>query len=336
MPAGDHVLLGGDDLLERPAEVHRAGAGHLGRRPRDRPVERPVELEHPGPVAVAPEPAPVAGGQAVAREPHQLARARVEQHGARVAELGQRVDRPAGLHYAAERAQVPGERVRQPLGAAAHHRPADGVRAQQQHEPEGRARSGAQRSIEWAAQPPNSARARSPSKRERASPDAERIAPSPKRAITSGWRGGRSGPRISPISASALRASGPNRRAVCALVLAQPGGRRLYGALEHHRGAVVEGMCQRRIGMHRLEAVLGKRQLAQEGRRERQRMDGRAGVVHEPGKRQLLGPAATADRVVGLVEGDSAPVAGERDRARQPVRARPDDYGVVRQPLGRA
>ena len=61
------VALGRRDLLERAAEVDRARAPALRRRPRDRAVERPVELEDAGPVAVALERAAVAVGQPVGR-----------------------------------------------------------------------------------------------------------------------------------------------------------------------------------------------------------------------------------------------------------------------------
>ena len=53
--------LRGGDLLERAAEVHgRRACAHSGRRPRDRPGERPVELEDARAVAEALERPPVA------------------------------------------------------------------------------------------------------------------------------------------------------------------------------------------------------------------------------------------------------------------------------------
>ena len=64
--------------------------------------------------------------------------------------------------------------------------------------------------IEWAAFPARSARARSPEKREPASPVAERTADRPKRAAGTGWRGGQNGgPSRSPTSSSHASASGP-------------------------------------------------------------------------------------------------------------------------------
>ena len=48
--------LRGGDLVERAADVDGAGVAALGRRPRDRAVERPVDLEDARPVAPAREP----------------------------------------------------------------------------------------------------------------------------------------------------------------------------------------------------------------------------------------------------------------------------------------
>ena len=59
-PARPRGALGGGDLVERAAEVDGRGAGALGRAPRDRPVERPVELERARAVPVAGEAAVVA------------------------------------------------------------------------------------------------------------------------------------------------------------------------------------------------------------------------------------------------------------------------------------
>ena len=83
-------------------------------------------------------------------------------------------------------------------------------------------------------------------------------------------------------------------------VRAESASRLLHGALQHHRGAVVERVGQRRVGVHQLEPVLRQRQAAQEGRSERQGVHRRAGVVHEAGQRQLLRAAAAADGLRAL------------------------------------
>ena len=68
------------DLLQRRSEVDGPGACAFLRPPGDRPVERPVELEHARPVAVALQPAAVARGEAVAGQVEQAARRHVEEH----------------------------------------------------------------------------------------------------------------------------------------------------------------------------------------------------------------------------------------------------------------
>ncbi len=78
---------------------------------------------------------------------------------------------------AAERAQVRDERVRQALRSAPRDGPADAVGAQREHDPErGAGRARRSESIECAQHPARSARARSPSKRDRASAAADRRA----------------------------------------------------------------------------------------------------------------------------------------------------------------
>ena len=122
-------------------------------------------------------------------------------------------------------------------------------------------------------------------------------------------------------------------------VRAESAGRLLHGALQHHRGAVVERVGQRRVGVRQLEPVLGQRQAAQEGRSERQGVHRRARVVHEAGQRQLLRAAAAAHGLGALDEGDPAAGPGQHDRRGQPVGARADYDGVVRvlrQPRDRA
>ena len=171
----DRVLRGGD-LVERAADVHGGGrATCRGLSPRDRP-EGPVELEDARPVAVAREPSRVPAGQARAGQPQQLTRGHVEQRGRGARELVEGLDPASRFDPAAQRAQLGRERVGQSLGAALSDGPADPVRAQREHDSEGRAGRAAQRQHRVAQQPASSARARSPSKRERASPVAERRA----------------------------------------------------------------------------------------------------------------------------------------------------------------
>ena len=145
MAAGGDVGLGRGDLVERPAEVDRRRAARTVRGPRDRPVERPVDLEDARSVAEPLRPAPCPPGQPVAGDRDELARRR--RRTGRHAPRGRSasvVDPMAGDDLAAGRLQLGDERRRHGRRAAADHRPADRVGIGREDEPE----RGAQRAIE--------------------------------------------------------------------------------------------------------------------------------------------------------------------------------------------
>ena len=77
-PAGDGGLAGGD-LLQRPAEVDGPGTPALLRLPGDRAVEREVDLEDAGAVAVALEGPPIPLREVLAGNGEELARRNVEE-----------------------------------------------------------------------------------------------------------------------------------------------------------------------------------------------------------------------------------------------------------------
>jgi hypothetical protein len=104
-------ILGLLDLLERPADVHGAGAPARLCGPRHGPVEGIVEFEHSGPVTEALQGAPIARRQLVARDRGDLARGQVEQHGSDAAQIAERPDLAAGLDLAPQRAQERGHRL---------------------------------------------------------------------------------------------------------------------------------------------------------------------------------------------------------------------------------
>ena len=83
--AAPRLALGGGDLLERSAEVDGCGARALLRGPRDRPVERPVDLEHARPVAELLQPVAIPRRELVAGHRDELARRYVEQDRLRIA-----------------------------------------------------------------------------------------------------------------------------------------------------------------------------------------------------------------------------------------------------------
>ena len=196
------------------------------------------------------------------------------------------------FYPAAQRAQLGRECVGQSLGAALSDGPADPVRAQREHDSEGRwpgcattASSGrSSRPAAHARARPRSASGRSRCRAEGARGEARR---------SSGWRGGRSGPRISRAGSRRLRtadrtaAGRPARPAEAA-------GRLLHRALQQHRGAVVEGMGQGASGCTSSSPCCASGRLLRKATRA-PGVDGGAGVVHEAGQGQLLGAAAAAD-----------------------------------------
>src|SRR6202051_4355213 len=115
MAAGGDVLLGGDDLLERSADVDRGGPGAAGGGPGaarvgpgDGAVQGPVQLEDPWPVPVAQQAAPVARRQGVRAHALDVARDEVEEADAGRRPGVQCPDAAAGLEGGAPR--VPGSR----------------------------------------------------------------------------------------------------------------------------------------------------------------------------------------------------------------------------------
>ena len=115
--------LRGRDLVEGAAHVHGRRASAFVGAPRDRSGERPVELEHARPGAVALEVAAVGGGEPRPRQIEQVARRHVEQHGTCLAELG-RATRPRGRSRSGRRAR--GGRTRARRRSAASPRGAIG------------------------------------------------------------------------------------------------------------------------------------------------------------------------------------------------------------------
>ena len=189
-PAVD-VALGGDDLLEgagRRARSRRAGALV---RPRDAALDREVDLERAGPVAVAAvaprRPGPAAGRRRC-RRPRAGARSSTTASAAG-SSASERTGRPVSIVPPCSRDDRR-ERVGDRLRAAAGHRPAVAVAGADQRQPDrGAERAGVSGLNACAATPPKSARACGVAQRARQHASPAAPPRSPKRASRSGCRG---------------------------------------------------------------------------------------------------------------------------------------------------
>jgi hypothetical protein len=99
----------------------------------------------------------------------------------------------------------------------------------------------------------------------------------------------------------------------------------LERAANEDRGAVVEGMSERRRRVDQRQVEVER---PEEGRAGNERVDRGADVVTEPGERQLGGSRPAADRVVRFEDQDGAAGLRERDRGGETVRPRTDDDRV--------
>ena len=105
-----------------------AARGHGAVAPRDRTVERVIDLVGARAVAIALELPAIAVRQCPAGDPQERARREVAEDGARRRQILDGLDPLAGDDLAAERAQVAAQRIGEPLRAAARNRPAVRVR----------------------------------------------------------------------------------------------------------------------------------------------------------------------------------------------------------------
>jgi hypothetical protein len=124
------------DVSHGSADVHGTRLVQLLGCPRDRTVDREIELVCGRSVPEAAQPAPIPIGQAIAREARHLARVQVEQRDPRARQLAERDHRPAGLDATAEGGQVRRHRLDEARRATARDRPAFRMTAHREHQPE--------------------------------------------------------------------------------------------------------------------------------------------------------------------------------------------------------
>ena len=285
-PAMDRQLVG-DDLVEAAAEVDRAGLAGRRRRPRHIALDGEVDLERAGPVT---EPAVRAGDatrQPVAEDVGGDRRRHVEhQHVAR-REVGDRGDAHAGLDRAAVTVEVGRQARRRSPASRPRPRPIPWrAPATISISPTALVIGRSRREKACAATPAHSALACSVV-HVHASVVAGSIAPAPKRASVSGWRGTRStgceasanrsskcdGHRLEhptpPLAVAPERLGGPIDRSV-----------------QHAGRTVVErmGTVDRRVAAS-VSPPDGQVQPGEERRPGGDRMDGGAMVVHQTRRR---------------------------------------------------
>ena len=202
------VLAAADGRPRRPRSRPGCRPGGRSRPGRPRAPPRgsahqgPVELEHAGPVAVARQAPPVGLGSALPAMRQQLARRHIQQRRRGGGSSASESIAPPGLDPPAERAEVGGQRIGDPCAPPRGHRPADRVRAERQHQAEGRAGRCFSEQDRVGGDPANRARAARPE----ACPGQARPSGGRRRRsgqAASGWRGGCSGPRKSADEQSA-------------------------------------------------------------------------------------------------------------------------------------
>src|SRR3990172_3530698 len=134
--ASGHCTLPVGDLRQGASDVTRAGSPARLCLPRDRAVERKVDLECSRAVAVSRQLTLVSTREALACDADDLTWGHIEQEGASRGEVVEGLDRSARDYLAAERAQVGGERIGDALGAPAGDRPSQSVPGSPHDKPE--------------------------------------------------------------------------------------------------------------------------------------------------------------------------------------------------------
>ena len=104
-------------------------------------------------------------------------------------------------------------------------------------------------------------------------------------------------------------------------------------ALKNHRGAIVEGMGERRIAVDPIEPVIRKRERGEEGRARGEWMHGGAKVVQKAGERERQRAGCATGFGFGLEDLDGEPGLREHNGRGEPVGARSDyasaAHGVI-------
>jgi hypothetical protein len=328
MPARRDLGLGRRDLLERAAQVQGPGPAAVLVGPGHRTGQREVHLADAGAVAEPAQPGPVPAGQPVAGQLQQRLGRDVEQDRLGGRELAQRAHPAAGLDAAAQVTQGSRHRVGDPGTPARHHRPAHRVRQPGQHQPHagGGHRGERHHGVSRGAGQDRAGLVGVPAPGHHRGGQDRAAA-----EVRGGERVGRRGAQRGQDGLADLvhvGGQGAEQAAVGAFVGAEAGGRLGYRP-GHHRGpAAVEGVRELDLGEGQLDPALGQAEALEERRGDGERVGGRADVVPEAGQRQLLGPAAAADRRRALDELHRDSGGGQGQRGREAVGPAADDHRV--------
>ena len=125
--------------------MHRRGARAGRRGPRDRAVQRPVEFEDTWAIPITAQDTAVSLRQASTSNRHHLSWREIQQRNIVRGQIGQCGHPHPRAHLAAQRMEVPDERIGQSLGATNHQWPTDRV-PEHAHD---QSKTAADRPFEW-------------------------------------------------------------------------------------------------------------------------------------------------------------------------------------------
>ena len=106
----------------------------------------------------------------------------------------------------------------------------------------------------------------------------------------------------------------------CSAVAAQTLRGFIHVAVEHTGLAAIERMSKRDLGKGPLQTMLGKAGQLERGRRDTERVNGCAHVVHETRQRQLRRTGSTPDGVCGFEHENRVSCFGESYSSRKAIR----------------
>ena len=282
-----HCIFRRLDLLEPASHMHRAGTAARRVGPGDRLGQGPVELEHPGAVAVTLKTLAITWGQVAAGDGEELPRCDIEEIDACIAQLIHRGHTLPAYDLAAKTLEVRYERVRELLRAPAHNGPA--------HRMCGHGKDQGQRRRERCLQALDGVRCHAGQQSAGAvlakcstdKPGRRPYRAQPK-TRQGNWMGGQVQRGVSvchqhlPVGYERC-----NQSTVVGAIATESRYCRVKGALDNTRIAPVQRVGHRQLWLHELGAQRQKIKLAKEGRNRRHRMDSGAGVVDEARSREL-------------------------------------------------